>query len=418
VKPTPPARSDISSKLGSAAGIAADERRLLAVLGLAIFFEGYGRSFTTVMLPAIGADLDVPAPALSYALAVVSAGALGILVLGRLTDRFGRRRMLLASVLLYAVLGAATATATALVPLVAWQAAARMFQEGALAAAVVIAVEEMPAAHRGMAQGVLGLLNSLGSGVVAFLLAAVRIIPGGWRGAAVVNAVPLLVLPFLRRAIPESTRWTRAPERRSALVPAGYHGRLAAGLVVMFLAMSYDVAGFAFTTYWAIEHHHWSPARTSALVVVAGGLGLPGFWVGGRLADRVGRRFSAVVFFVGLTLAEALFFLGGPGALWPAFMAMVFAQAGKTTVVRSWMPEIFPTSWRGTASGWLSAGSTLGMMAGLAGAGALASAVGDMGLALTLIAAAGVVAAALAWTCLPETVGLELEVAAPEPAAR
>jgi putative MFS transporter len=406
-----------ASKVESPAAppLAAEDRRLLALLSLAIFFEGYGRSAISVLLPTIGAGLGVPAPELSFALAAITAGSLGVLVLGELADRFGRRRLLLASVLLYAVLGATSATAGTLVVLVLWQSAARMFQEGALSAATVIAVEEMPAAHRGIAQGVLGTVNSVGSGLTALLLGFVALIPGGWRGVCALNATPLLLLPFLRRTVPESRRWMRAEHPRRRFVPRGYRRRMAAALVVVFLAMSYDVAGFAFTTYWPMVHHGWSAPQTSSLIVIAGGLGLPGFWVGGRLTDRAGRRVSAVVFFVGLALAEALFFQGGPTALWPAFMAMVFCQAGKITVIRSWTPEIFPTSFRGTAAGWLAAGSTLGAMAGLAAAGLMGRVLDDMGLALTIIAIAGVAAAAVAWTCLPETGGLELEVASPEP---
>jgi len=93
---------------------------------------------------------------------------------------------------------------------------------------------------------------------------------------------------------------------------------------------------------------------------------------------------------------------------------MVFCQAGKTTVLRSWAPELFPTSLRATASSQLAAGGVLGAMAGLAAAGALGAALADMGLAITLVATAGVAAAVLAYTCLPETGGVELEVASPE----
>jgi len=226
--------------------------------------------------------------------------------------------------------------------------------------------------------------------------------------------LPLLFVPFLRRTIPESRRWTGRTHSRRRFVPAAYRGRLLAGLAVFFLGMSYDVAGFAFTAFWPMSRHGWSAARTSALIIVAGGIGLPGFWVGGRLTDRMGRRRSAALFLVGLALAEAAFFLGGSGALWPSFTAMVFCQAGKTTVLRSWAPELFPTSLRATASSQLAAGGVLGAMAGLAAAGALGAALADMGLAITLVATAGVAAAVLAYTCLPETGGVELEVASPE----
>src|SRR5579875_835353 len=215
-----------------------------------------------------------------------------------------------------------------------------------------------------------------------------------------------------RRSLPESRRWLRQRRPRGAL--RGYHGRLAAALVVMALGMSYDVAGFAFTSYLPITAYGWSPEATSLMIIVAGGLGLPGWWAGGRLADRLGRRRVAAAFLVGLSAAEVAFYRGGPRALWPAFALMVFFQGGKMTVLRAWSTELFPTAVRGAAAAWLAAGATVGGMGGLALAAALAARLGDMATVLAALAAAGVLAAAVASIALPETRGLELEAIAPD----
>src|SRR5207244_11115181 len=129
-----------------------------------------------------------------------------------LADRCGRRRLLLASVLLLSVAGPGTAAAFTLPSLVGWQASARMFQDGALFAAVVITAEEMPASQRGAAQGLLGTANSLGAGFAALLFGAIERWPGGWRGLCVVSAVPIAFLPLLARALPESGRWLARSE--------------------------------------------------------------------------------------------------------------------------------------------------------------------------------------------------------------
>ena len=389
------------------------DRRLIRLLGLSIFFEGYGRSLIVITLSYVGRDLGAAPAELSWALALVSVGSLGVLVLGPIADRFGRRRLVLASVGLLALFGAGTAMARTLAALVVWQAAARMFQEGALFTSAVIAAEEMPAAHRGTAQGLLGTVNALGSGFGALLLSTIDRWPGGWRGLCLVSLTPLVLLPFLRRAMPESRRWLAHTERARQLPPPAYRGRMAATFVVAFLAMSYDIAGFSFATYVPITRYGWSPGMVSAMFIVAGGLGLPGWWLGGRLADRRGRRVAATVFFLGLSVAEVAFYLGGPAALWPAFAAMVFCQGGKITVLRSWATELFPTNFRGAAAGWLTVAGTLGGMAGLALTGGLERALG-LGPALALIASAGVAATLASHLWLPETRGLELEVIAPE----
>jgi AAHS family benzoate transporter-like MFS transporter len=176
--------------------------------------------------------------------------------------------------------------------------------------------------------------------------------------------------------------------------------------------MSYDVAAFAFATYLPITLYGWSAGATSAMFIVAGGLGMPGWALGGILADRHGRRPVGALFLVGLTLAELLFFLGGPSALWPGFAAMVFFQGGKMTIIRACAAELFPTAIRGAAAGWLTAAATVGGMAGLAAAGALTSWAGGIQYALAVISIAGVLAAGGLVLGLPETRGMDLDEAA------
>jgi MFS family permease len=390
------------------------DSRLLFLLGLATFFEGYGRSLVAIALPYVQQSFDVSASELSYMLGVIGSGSLGALLLGMFTDRIGRRRVLLAGIVLYSILGAGTALAMTISALVAWQLGARIFQEGTLSAAIVIAAEEMPAGRRGKAQGVVGTVNACGSGFAALLFGGIALVPGGWRGLAVLSLTPLAIVPFLRRELRESRRWTAVGGSRRIAIPPEYRSRLALIFALSFLAMSYDVAGFAFTSHLPMTRYGWSPAAVSAMIVVAGGLGLPGFMIGGELADRIGRRFSAAAFLVGLTAAELAFYCGGERALWVAFAAMVFCQAGKTTVIRSWMTELFPTSIRGTATAWVVAGGTVGGIVGFLTAGWLTTRTGDVATALSILSASGIAGAALATFGLPETSGLELEVVAPE----
>jgi AAHS family 3-hydroxyphenylpropionic acid transporter len=394
-----------------------DDRRLIGLLGLAILFEGYGRTLVNVTLAHIGRDLGASSDALSYALATIALGSLGVLLLGPVADRIGRRRLLLASLLLFAIFGAATAMATSLAALVAWQLAARVFQEGALFTAFVLAAEETAPASRAAAQGVLGTLNALGAGLAALVLAGIGWVPGGWRGLCLVSLSALALVPVLRSRLPESRRWLARSGPAVSLPPPAYRARVTAALIVVALAMSYDVAGFAFVTYVPITLHGWSAGEASAMFIGAGTLGLPGAALGGILADRHGRRPIGALFLVGLTLAELLFFLGGPSALWPGFAAMVFFQGGKMTIIRSWAAELFPTSFRGAAAGWLTAAGAVGGVTGLGLAGALAPIAGGIQGGLAIVSGAGVLAAAGVVMWLPETRGLDLEASAPEAVA-
>jgi putative MFS transporter len=388
------------------------DRRLLGLLAVTLAFEGYGRSVLSIALDDVGTSLAADAPTLSYALAVVAAGALGVLFLGPLTDRFGRRRLLLTGLAGYSAFGAGTATAVTVGALVLWQALARAFQEATLAAVAVTAAEEMPALHRGRAQGILGIANNVGAGLAAFLFAFVAGLPGRWRALFALAALPLGALPLLARRVPESRRWLARHEGRRGL-PRAYAARLALALAVLFLGTSCEVAAFGFATYFPMNRYGWSPAQASAMIVLAGGAGLPGWWVGGTLADGLGRRPTTILFLAGLAAAEVAFFLGGEWCLWPGFALMNFCQGGKTVALRAWSTELFPTTVRATAAAWASAAATVGGMTGFGAAGALTGATGALAPALATVATAGLVAAGVA-AFLPETRGLELDSIAPD----
>src|SRR5262249_30928277 len=181
-----------------------------------------------ITLPYIGSDLGATPAQLSYALAAVGVGSFGVLLLGPLADRFGRRRLLLASVTLLSVLGAGTAFARSVASLIAWQATARMFQAGALFAGAVIIADAIPAQSRGAARVIVGMINSTGAGLGAVRLATIAVWPGGWRGLSLVSLAPLTFLPFLRRTLPESRRWLDRERGVRQFFPAVYRGRLLA----------------------------------------------------------------------------------------------------------------------------------------------------------------------------------------------
>jgi len=65
-------------------------------------------------------------------------------------------------------------------------------------------------------------------------------------------------------------------------------------------------------------------------------------------------------------------------------------------------------------AGWITAAGMIGGTCGLTLAGTLAPRVGGIGVALAVIACAGVLAAVTAFLWLPETKGRELEAIAPE----
>jgi len=399
---------------------------VLVVLGT--FFEAYDVSLLSSAVKHIAEDLAIPAADLPSVLAQVRLGGFLAFALLPLADRLGRRRVFLFSILAMSVGTLATAFAQTALHFVVLQVLARTFMLTAASVGIVMLAEELPAEHRGWGLGILGALAAFGHGLGALLFGLVDLLPFGWRALYAIGAVPLFALPFFRRSLRETVRFTehRAQEGETSpgaglfgwseplLALLGAHpGRaLAVGAAGFLLALG-AISVFAFSSYFLQTAHGWEPWQYSLLLLTAGGVGVVGNVAAGNLGDRYGRR---AVGFLALALypVAAISFYQGPGWLLPAsFALIVFTSSAADVVIGAFSAELFPTSQRGASSGLLTLVRTVGWIAGLSlvsgGMG------GDLDLPRVISGLALVVAiAAFCVLLLPETGRRELETLSSE----
>ena len=150
---------------------------------------------------------------ISLAAAIYVAGACtGALFFGQLTDRFGRKRLFLVTLMLYLV--ATVATAFAFAP---WFfLAARFFTGAGIGgeyAAINSAIDELiPARARGRVDLIINgsfWLGAAAGGLLSllFLKQSIFAIDVGWRVSFAMGAMLGIGILFVRRHVPESPRW-------------------------------------------------------------------------------------------------------------------------------------------------------------------------------------------------------------------
>ncbi|MGH7804505.1 MAG: MFS transporter, partial [Candidatus Binatia bacterium] len=191
-------------------GLTSRHRLLLFLLGAATLFEGYDRFIVSLALPYIGADLGASESTLGWALSAIRLGALASIPLGRVADRRGRRGLLLFTILAYTIATAATGFSTGIVTFVAFQLLATIFLLTELSLAQVVIAEEFPRDFRAQGQAMLGAFGALGAGLCAVIFPMFQQTALGWRGLYFVGLLPLLLIAWLRRALPETERWQQA----------------------------------------------------------------------------------------------------------------------------------------------------------------------------------------------------------------
>jgi MFS transporter, AAHS family, 4-hydroxybenzoate transporter len=194
--------------------------RLVVMLLCAVVttLDGFDTQSIALAAPSIAEDWGAGIPAFGAVFGVGLFGSLiGALVLGRLSDRFGRRRVLLISVAVFTVCSFATVLVGSVAGLVVVRFLTGVGLGGALPSAVALTSEYSPRRSRGTVVGLMFCGFPFG-GVVAGLLSAPLIPAFGWASVFVVGGVlPLVLLPVLWTALPESAQFLNVTGDRVGL---------------------------------------------------------------------------------------------------------------------------------------------------------------------------------------------------------
>lgn len=358
---------------------------------------------------------------LGIGLAVVRLASLASLPLAEAADRHGRRRVLLTVASTGLALTAAAALSPSFWALVAVLALGRPLLSATNAVAGVVAAEETDSRNRARALGLITAAYGLGAGATALVRAA-----GGldWRVVFALALVPLALLPLLARPLHETDRYTALRARladrppatgrlRLGNVPHSLRPRLAllAGLALSIAFVTGPVNSLLFLYAEAVVG--LSPGVTAMAVLAAGPLGLTGLLVGRWAADHLGRRRTASWAQAVVALAGIATYQGGGAFAIGGYLATILAASAFAPASGALAAELFPTSARATAAGWMTVAGVTGAVAGLVAFGVLADVTGFAGAAWSI--GLPVVLVSPLWLRLPETRGLELEQSAPEP---
>jgi putative MFS transporter len=271
----------------------------------------------------------------------------------------------------------------------------------------------------------LAAFGALGFGTAALALALVNVLPFGWRALYLVGAVPLLWIAWLRRRIPETRRFAEHRESQrgqsglaAALRPlrelvSRYPRRMIALCAAISSAALVAVTASGFVSKYLQDVQGWQPGQVTLLYGVAGFLVFVSTIVAGTLADRFGRRNVMATALVMNAAGIACFYHTSGAWIIAAWVVMTTGGVAIDTLFGALGSELFPTSYRSTASGVRSAAGTTGGSTGLWLEGMLFPVAGSHSAAITWMLGLAWIAPLVVLLFLPETARRELEEIAP-----
>jgi MFS family permease len=296
---------------------------------------------------------------------------IGGLAAGSLADRFGRRPILILTILFYSLFSGLTFFATELWHIMALRLLVAMGVGGEWAVAASLVAEVFPPRARAYASGIFHASSILGIWMAA--LAGIAI-GANWRVAYLLGVLPALLIVWVRARVREPERWqaTAAEAQKST----GDGQRLGSFRDLFssprwrrhaLLGMALAAVGLG--TFWAVivagqdltkemlKRTGTDPNLISARTTFAygfvqttgGGLGLLAF---GPISARIGRRPAFIAFqLLALAIVPITCFL--PQTYWqllillPVFAFLTLAIHAGYAI---YFPELFPTSLRATGA--------------------------------------------------------------------
>lgn len=412
--------------LGRPPALTRHQWRVMGLIGVVNIFDQYDLMLFSLALKQIQADLAIPEAQVGELGALIRLGALPAFLFGVLADRVGRRRVLLLTIVAYTILTGATAFAPDARTFVALQFCARIFAVAEVMLAYVVIAEELDPEARGWGAGALAALGALGNGLALGLFALVEVLPMGWRALYLIGLLPLALIAWLRRSLPETERYAahareraRNPSASGAIRPIValvrmYPGRfLAMASVIFLLNFAENSAGF-FGPKYLQEEHGWAPWHYSLLGLAGGFVGIFGGAFAGRLSDRYGRRRVAAIFLLAHPAMVLGFYQGMGWPLVPLWIGMVFSGMAGGVVLAAFGNELFPTSYRSTASGARVVAATLGGVLGLWTESLLYAVFQSHWTAISVLVTTAFLAPVVVGLFFPETSGRALEEISPE----
>jgi MFS family permease len=394
-------------------------------------FDFYDLILFTFLLIPIGRELQLSNIALSYILgASLAATAVGGVIFGVLSDRYGRKRVLQWTILTYSIGTFLCGFASGIWLLLLFRIITGLGVGGEWATGQTFVGETFPPKVRGRYCAVMQtgapvgiILASIVGGFAAPLI--------GWRTCFFLSILPALLVVYIGKRLPESDVWlerkrligmtekTSEPvefEHRNKFVLLFSNAYRKTFLKSLVLAL-FDMSAYWYTYSWMPGYLHqqrgFTLSKSAAWMLITQAGAFLGYISFGLVADRLGRRPAFSIYSVIMASGLVMITL-----LWqvvvvypPVILSFMFLVGFGTGMFSGYGPlfsELFPTVIRNTAMG-----SAFNLARGVQFFTPVTIAViakrYGLGGGISLAALFALLTGAWVWT-LPETKGMKLAV--------
>lgn len=379
----------------------------IAILGAAYFIEIFDNVSFSLLAPAVRAEFGLEIAQVGLIISAVFVGALiGAVLGGRLSDKVGRRPVLIVSCLVFSLGSLLSAIAPTWELLALSRVVTGLGMQAAVGVLMVVVSEIFPRLSRGRFFSVLTLIGFVASPVTASIaLTIVPLAPSAWRGVFVIGGSGVVIAALIAWLLPETVRWQAShgrldaaertvadleahARRRGAVLPAPvevppetaaaesasirdlFRGDAAKRLIVTcatFFSYLFCLYGFYSWVSIILVDRGLSQQAALQFVTIMSFAQILGPVILYPLADRIERK--SVILAGSMVAAVALVtfaLVEDPILSLVAASLAHLASTSMTTPFYTYIPEVFPTALRGFGVGLVNGvGRVAGVLSGV-----------------------------------------------------
>ncbi|KRL06167.1 MFS transporter [Liquorilactobacillus hordei] len=349
-----------------------ETNKLLLTTGMAWLFDAMDVGMLSFIIAALKTEWNLSESQMGWIGSISSIGmAVGAIFFGILADRFGRKDILIITLLLFSITTGFSAFTTTYTLFLILRFFVGAGLGGELPVASTLVSENVPFKSRGR---IVVLLESFWAG--GWILAAVIsyfIIPSwGWRVALLISALPAFYALYLRYGLKESmVVWNKKIKKQPLLKE---------NLLNLWNSHYYKTTIMLWIVWFMVVFSYYGMFLWLPSVVILKGYGLmhsfgytlimtlaqlPGYFVAAWLIEKWGRKWVLTTFLVGTAISAVGF--GSASTLISLLLfgiLLSFFNLGAWGALYAYSPEQYPTSVRASGTG-IAAG--VGRLGGILG---------------------------------------------------
>jgi predicted MFS family arabinose efflux permease len=305
------------------------EWKIILVLSLTFGLVGLDRFILPVLFPAFMGELGLTYADLGNLVGILAVfWGLSAFAMGFLSDRVGRRKVLIPAVIVFSLMSALSGMAAGLVSLLVIRAVMGLAEGPVASTGVAVAVEASHPNRRGMNNGIFQCMISLMGNAIGPIIATQLLLVTTWRTVFMLVGIPGLIMAAVMfvlvrepaHATPDGNRVARP-----GIAELFSHRNVPLAMLTLMCAMGGIFVMGAMMPNYLTDYLHLSVQQMGVVVSAIGFGGALGQFAMPTVSDFIGRKMATLISYILAAAFTYLFTQAGADNLSTLFWLIFFA---------------------------------------------------------------------------------------------